>query len=171
MRCAPQTPSFFLRLRLRSRLLTRPRPHRRAIGRTGGGSTSPLAASQRGRSPRSLLSTRRWRWRGWWCLRRLGWLARTFEAVTAAQRVMLILMFHDWCPSKGLGLTHSAGRRSRQSHYSIRKLLYISSLNHPISLRARSADLPARSGLVRGEGGRRRCGSGVGHHASLLAPV
>jgi len=33
--------------------------------------------------------------------------------------VKLVLMLHYWRPSDALGFTHSAGRRSCQSHYSI----------------------------------------------------
>ena len=50
---------------------------------------------------------------------------------------MLVLMLHYWRPFCHLGFTHSAGRRSCQSHYGTRiALLYISSLNHPVSPRA-----------------------------------
>jgi len=40
--------------------------------------------------------------------------------------VRLVLMFHYWLSFRSLRFTHSAGRRSCQSHYSIREaLLYI----------------------------------------------
>jgi len=46
--------------------------------------------------------------------------------------VVVVLMFHYWRPFKLLGLKHSAGRRSCQSHYCMgTRMLYISSLNRP----------------------------------------
>jgi len=59
---------------------------------------------------------------------------------------MLVFMLHYWRPFLALGVTHSAGRRSCQSHYStIQLLLYISSLNlHSIPSRT-SSDSQASS--------------------------
>jgi len=55
--------------------------------------------------------------------------------------MVLVLILHYWRPFRFLGFTHSAGRRSCQSRYSNRPtLLYISSLKHPVSPRARAAN-------------------------------